>query len=254
MTYALPTRESLIGFSDLLFVLTDLLRDPQQIELATAAQVREIVGCASLNDGTLPAAIYTLIADAHSTPREPWQQEYHRLFEGSMLCPINEAAYVRRDKGQLLGDISGFYRAFGFDLAAGNGERLDHLRCELEFVAVLLVMLGQAQERRAEDDQEVTLGALRSFASEHLCVWIEAFCIQLSSSTTFRVYSSLSAVTSRLIKDITASLGVVASSSVVGSPAPDDEDDGSTMKCGAAHGSAALPCDITVEGNQRSTV
>ena len=52
-----------------------------------------------------------------ATPVDDWIAEHNRLFEGGVTCPPNETAYVRRDKGVILADINGFYRAFGFEPA-----------------------------------------------------------------------------------------------------------------------------------------
>jgi nitrate reductase assembly molybdenum cofactor insertion protein NarJ len=57
----------------------------------------------------------------------------------------NDKERFRRDKGVILADIARFYRAFGFELTRNASEKVDHLTAELEFVAMLLVMLAQGQ-------------------------------------------------------------------------------------------------------------
>ena len=117
-----------------------------------------------------------------------WQWEYTRLFDGHVACPINETAFVRRDKGVIISDICGFYRAFGFEPNNKSGEKADHLVCELEFIAVLLVMLGEAE--RADDTSNATIveSALRSFLSDHLGDWIALFAQHLKNTTKLPLF------------------------------------------------------------------
>lgn len=76
-------------------------------------------------------------------------------------------AWVRREKGLLLGGIGGFYRAFGFTIRDVAGETFDHLRCELEFLAALLVMEATALRSGHAEHAEITGRAIVTFAIEH---------------------------------------------------------------------------------------
>ncbi len=109
--------------------------------------------------------------------------ERTRLFEIPGVCPPYEAAWVRRDKGAILGDISGFYRAFGFQGADANGVRPDHLAAQLEFLAVLRVMEAQALQRGALEAADITREAYVNFLLEHISEWIAPFCARLKSCT-----------------------------------------------------------------------
>lgn len=102
----------------------------------------------------------------------PLRLEHRRLFDGRVACPVNETGYVRRDKGAILADIKGFYRAFGFDLVEETGEKADHMGCQLEFIAMLLVMGYEAERAGAEEPASVTHDALVSFGADHLGEWV----------------------------------------------------------------------------------
>ncbi len=95
-----------------------------------------------LGDGRLLESLLETIELVRETPKEAWRYEWNRLFEGTVICPINETAYVRRDKGMIISDICGFYNAFGFEPDQHSAEKADHLSCELEYVALLLVMMA----------------------------------------------------------------------------------------------------------------
>lgn len=103
---------------------------------------------------------------------------YERLFATGERAPINEAAYIRRDKGALLGDIAGFYTAFGMAVSPGIGERPDHLVCELEFLSLVFVMMANAQTEPPPDQPdaaETCWQAVHSFADDHLGEWLPSF-------------------------------------------------------------------------------
>ena len=108
-----------------------------------------------------------------------WEAERNRLFEGTAVCPPNETAYVRRDKGAILADLAGFYRAFGFDQDHEVGEKHDHVVSQLQFAAMLLVMLARAHSEDQVENEEITREALQAFAFDHLGVWIGLFCERL---------------------------------------------------------------------------
>lgn len=126
--------------------------------------------------------LYTAVKLARQANKDEWAGCYRLLFDSSMACPVNEAGYIRRDKGSIIGDLCGFYRAFGWTAAATTGERPDHLLVELEFAAMLLVMSAQAE---TPDQSDITETALADFTRHHLSDWLLVFGDQLKLSTTF---------------------------------------------------------------------
>ncbi|MCC6682646.1 MAG: molecular chaperone TorD family protein [Phycisphaeraceae bacterium] len=180
--------------ADLLLWAAQWLRLPREDRPAPLDET----DCTALLDagGLCPAPLLTRALHAieqarQETPISQWMREYHRLFEAAMACPVNEASYVRRDKGAILGDICGFYNAFGFHPSSDQGDRPDHLACELEFVALLLVMLAQAHERQESESLQVTRQAMEVFAADHLDAWLALFCEYLAATTTLPLYERL---------------------------------------------------------------
>ncbi|MCK5522814.1 MAG: molecular chaperone TorD family protein [Thiomargarita sp.] len=119
---------------------------------------------------------------------DTWAGEYNRLFETNVACPINETGIIRRDKGVILADITGFYHAFGFKLSEEATEKADHLTGELEFVAMLLVMLAQTQD---EEALRTIHHALNSFSFDHIGEWLPMFCERLTEATSLPFYQHL---------------------------------------------------------------
>lgn len=200
---------------------------------ALAGCGEELLDRAGLGDPALPAALQALGAQAQAVAPEEWAAEHARLFECGAACPPNETAFVRRDKGAVLGDVAGFYRAFGVEQAAQAGEKLDHVVAELEFTGLLLVMLGHAAGEGQEEQAEVTLEALRAFASDHLGEWLPAFCLALSGSTPLPLYQAAAEAAARTWAALTAAWGL--SAAVKGRPLPTLEaESGTPYECDMA--------------------
>jgi TorA maturation chaperone TorD len=189
----------LLAQADLLLLLADLLRPPAQarsrLASVRAEDVAPLVAATGLDDAT---RIQQSLAAAWSayevTSPDNWSDEYHRLFEGATVCPLNETAWIRRDKGAILGDLAGYYRAFGWAPDQSTGEKPDHLLTELEFAAVLLVMQAQAPAESAN----VTAEALGSFAANHLHDWLGEACGMIEAASGLAVLK-LAAATTRMV-------------------------------------------------------
>ena len=179
----------LLAQADLLLLLADLFRAPENIQ-RPLGDLR--MDCLSLLIDTsglaerdqLIAQLQTAVKVACNANREEWEACYRLLFDGSMICPINEAGFIRRDKGSIIGDVCGFYNAFGWTTTEQSGERPDHLLAELEFTAMLLVMAARAE---TSEQSELAEAALGEFARHHLNDWMPAFCEQLLQSTSYPV-------------------------------------------------------------------
>ncbi len=184
---------ALLAEADLLLLLGRLFSPPApelRAELAAGEPCfAELLARAGL-DGrkALTEVFAAACADGRALDLAAWAGEYNRLFERDVPCPINESGFVRRDKGAILGDISGFYRAFGFTLAEDACEKVDHLACELEFLAMLFVMQAKAREEGNKEGARISKYALRAFALDHLGEWLPAFSDRLMETTTLSFY------------------------------------------------------------------
>lgn len=173
------------------------------------------------------------LAHARALDPEAWADEHTRLFEGPAPCPINETGYVRRDKGQILADVAGFYRAFGFRLERGSGEKLDHLVAELEFCALLLVMLARAEADPDMTEQaDVTRDALAAFARDHLGEWVGGFAARLTLTTNLPFYAALARLLEGVWADVCDANGLPRPAGKRLACA--EEDPGTPYECGLA--------------------
>lgn len=193
MNPAHNTGHTELARADILFLLSKTFAVPSE-EIRTALfltldEAISLVDAASLPGGT---AIIPKLAEFSAVcgnlDVSDWNAEYSRLFLGSIRCPIHESSYVRRDKGAILSDAAAFYSAFGVVIDPESHHRADHLCVQLEFVALLLVLLAQA---KANDDPEavaITQDAIQKFNTDHLLEWLPSFVTRLSACDPHPIY------------------------------------------------------------------
>ncbi|TWU45828.1 Nitrate reductase delta subunit [Novipirellula aureliae] len=134
------------------------------------------------------AAFADVVRCGRKLEKSAWCDEYSRLFDGAVACPLNQASYIRRDKGKILGDLCGFYRAFGFQSGSKHGERPDHLLCQLEFVAMLLALASRAPD---EASYEIVTEALGKYTCDHVHDWLPAACWMMCEETQLEYFAAV---------------------------------------------------------------
>jgi TorA maturation chaperone TorD len=184
----------LLAQADLLLLLSEMLSPPtawpavaeRSFNTSEVDELARLSGLERVTGGV--ESLSDAVTAWGRTDRLRAVSEHNRLFEGAMACAPNETIVVRRDKGAVLADIAGFYRAFGFEISERFREKHDHVLAELQFTALLLVLLARAIEDGRTEPAEVTRDALRSFLSDHLGVWVGAFAERLEAVSPVPVY------------------------------------------------------------------
>lgn len=143
---------------------------------------------------------------------ETLEQEYQGLFMGEVLCPPYETSYdASTRKGKELGDIAGFYQAFGLRLSDEEKEMVDHISVEMEFMGHLLLKESKASAQLWKEQEEITRDAERKFFSDHLGRWALTFVRHLEetchASSTSNFYSHLAGLLRRFLTEESAALG-----------------------------------------------
>jgi TorA maturation chaperone TorD len=195
----------------------------------------------------LRRTLHAALLELRDADRLAWQRERTRLFEGPVACPANETAYVRRDKGALIGDLCGFYHAFGFEPVEQSGEKPDHLLCELEFASLLLVMLAQAMRRQDAEATEVTEEALVAFLESHLGEWLGLFCLRLQAATDLPVLRAATEVLGAAWDAMALPLDLPGIEQLCrqGEPTLSNEDDGTPYECDMTPADPPAPITLT---------
>lgn len=169
--------------------------------------------CRDIEPETVPPAVreefITLRDSASTLVPEELEGEFNELFMTRMFCPPYETSYGRHkfSKPEVLADISGFYKAFGFSVSDAE-EMLDHIAVEMEFMSLLMLKEAYAVEQGLTEMIEICDSANRKFLSEHLGRWVEAFCNNLTQKTENVFYKNLAVFTMKFIKEEITQYGI----------------------------------------------
>jgi TorA maturation chaperone TorD len=166
--------------------LSVLRDDPVPLEAAALVRGLRQARPAKLIAGERPLADLDpqTVLDRLPRSRHQLNAQYETTFGllVSSACPPYETEYINSkfafQRSNALADISGYYHAFGLEIADAHPERPDHIVLELEFMARLLGL-----ERQAADGESKLLGqrlqtcreAQARFVREHLAWWAPAF-------------------------------------------------------------------------------
>lgn len=147
-------------------------------------------------------------------------------------CPPYELEYRSSEvfqQSQTLADISGFYRAFGFESNGPLLERADHVVAQWEFLAVLAMM-----ESTARTDEQILccVNAQNLFLSEHAAGWMVAYFERIRRSDNSSFWAMVANAADALLQEWCVARGVSAGPKWLELRPICDED--STITCGAA--------------------
>jgi TorA maturation chaperone TorD len=232
--------------TDVYRVLAAVFRDPDEPGSDDVLELRVLRSAAQRLDASVTPATWAAI---RRIARRDTRAAEHRAIFGHVVahgCPPYETEFGRRHvfgQSQELGDIRGFYEAFGFRPRTG-GERPDHIACELEFLAILA--LKEAIAIAGGDDERVELGrdAARSFLQDHPGRWVRALAARVGQRAPDSGYAAATAIAAALLARHALALGALPTLLD-----PDDllpileEPDGFQFECGVdvAAGDLAPP-------------
>ena len=119
------------------------------------------------------------------------QAEHRRVFSNviTLDCPPYETLFGNDHvfaQSQVMGDIAGFYRAFGVELSKDIHERLDHLSVEFEFMHFLAYKESYSRCHDGADKTQIVLDAQKKFVKNHIGRWVPLFCRMLVKKARFR--------------------------------------------------------------------
>jgi len=138
------------------------------------AYLRRHDGPERSSDGKLEEALSAVLAMARSAVAEERQRAYVAVFD-PVAGPFPYESEFRNlqdfRKAQIMADLMGFYRAFGVE---PNGDRPDHIACELDFMHLLTLKEAHALRAGEDDNAWVCRDAQEKFLREHLGAWSDA--------------------------------------------------------------------------------
>jgi TorA maturation chaperone TorD len=218
--------------------LTRLTSEENLPALTEAAAILDRDGAAEL------ASTVRGLGAAENSSLDGLLQAFHRLFGHTARggVPPYETEYGTEavfQQPQEMGDLMGFYRAFGLTLNAQEHERADHISCECEFVSFLALKEAYALERGESAMLEETRNAARLFLRDHLGRFAPAFAKKLRQAANGGFYGAMTELCYRLVTLDCSRFGVpVGPQSLPLRPATDDR---VPMACGSGAECMAIP-------------
>jgi TorA maturation chaperone TorD len=230
----------------------DHIFDPTLQDLACAAALHLatdlVTRPAKLAPGEEPPEGLDLVqlVEALDESRDRLVDDHTRVFGlvVSKECPPYEVQYCPQTfsvfRSQRMADIAGFYRAFGVEPGRDAPERVDHLACELEFLAWLVAKELHAREQQGDEwteRSETCRDAQRDFLAEHVAWWVPAFSRALGDRARSldplpRLQAALAPALAALIPAERAALGVKPPDELA-RPRPGEEEGMTEAACGS---------------------
>jgi TorA maturation chaperone TorD len=192
-------------------VLAALFRDPDDPAANDALELRILRSAARRLGSLISPAAWTAI---RRIARRQARAGEHRAIFGHVVahgCPPYETEFGRRHvfgQSQELGDIRGFYEAFGVRPRTG-GERPDHVACELEFLALLAFKEAIAVARADDGRLSLCRDATRSFLQDHPGRWVRALAARIGQRAPDSGYAAAAMIAATMLAEHALSLGAI---------------------------------------------
>lgn len=168
------------------------------------------------------------------------QAEHRRVFSNviTLDCPPYETLFGNDHvfaQSHVMGDIAGFYKAFGVELSKDIHERLDHLSVEFEFMHFLAYKESFSRCHDGAEKTQIVVDAQKKFVKNHIGRWVPLFCRMLAKKADSGLF--------KLVADMTAEWMDFEAAYMSVAPQPYTETDyrpatfnapeGQTYECGA---------------------
>jgi TorA maturation chaperone TorD len=215
--------------------------------LLTAESRSALIGAANLLYPSGEPELISLVAafpDSNEECLTAISSRHRELFGHTVRGPVPpyETEYGNEALFQLpheLGDLMGFYNAFGLTLKPGQRERADHISCECEFLMFLALKECYALEHDNREMLAETQKAEKLFLRDHLGRFLPTFASKLTHHEDSGFYGLLGELCLRFVAAECARLHVPSGAANLGlRPADDDR---VPMACGSGAECGAMP-------------
>jgi len=187
------------------------------------------------------AAVESLIAsECVNWQLSDLQAEHRRVFSNviTLDCPPYETLFGNDHvfaQSHVMGDISGFYKAFGVELSKDIHERLDHLSVEFEFMHFLAYKESYSRCHDGLEKTQIVIDAQKKFVKNHIGRWVPLFCRMLTKKADSGFFKLVADMTADWMEFETAFLGVIPQpyTETDYRPATFSSPEGQTYECGA---------------------
>lgn len=168
------------------------------------------------------------------------QAEHRRVFSNviTLDCPPYETLFGNDHvfaQSHVMGDIAGYYKAFGVELSKDVHERVDHLSVEFEFMHFLAYKESYSRCHDGADKTDIVVEAQKKFVKNHIGRWVPLFCRMLAKKADTGLFKLIADMTTDWMDCETALLSVTPQpySEADYRPATFNAPEGQTYECGA---------------------
>src|SRR5438093_2325586 len=168
------------------------------------------------------------------------QSEHRRVFSNVITLdwPPYETLFGNDHvfaQAHVMGDIAGFYKAFGVELSRDIHERMDHLSVELEFMHFLAYKESYARCHDGAEKTQIVVDAQKKFVKDHIGRWVPLFSRMLAKKAEFGIFRHMADLLSEWIDFDQAYWGVTPQpySETDYRPATFNAPEGQSYECGA---------------------
>ena len=130
-----------------------------------------------------------------------------------------------------LGDIAGFYRAFGLEVGRGAADRVDHVSVECAFLHVLCYKEAYAIAHHGPQQREVCREAQARFLSDHLGWWVPSMARRVLDAQPGTVYAAWMRLVLGFFADERRRFGLPEVSERLGLRTPEPSFEAGCMSC-----------------------
>jgi len=201
-------------------------------KLALVSLVQAVAHAGTVGAAALMASYRALFGHTVRGPIPPYETEYG-----------NEALF---QQPQEMGDLMGFYRAFGLSVRVDAHERCDHISCECEFLSFLALKEAYGLEHRDAEMVQESRKATRLFLRDHLGRFLPAFASKLHQQDRTGFYAMLVKLCLAFIELESNCFDVPRGAASLGLRPVDD--DRIPMACGSGAECAVMPGACAPEG------
>lgn len=139
---------------------------------------------------------------------EPLESEYHRLFDIQNGIPYSEGSYIKREKGNILSDVTSFYKAVEFPYLTEKTGSPDTISKETGFICYLflkefyLLFSHEYSEQEKNEKLDIIKEIRFKFLDEHYLTWVPQFIDMLLERDTHNFYITIAKILQKLIEKI----------------------------------------------------
>jgi TorA maturation chaperone TorD len=98
-------------------------------------------------------------------------------------------------------ELAGYYKAFGFQMAARHPELHDHISVEMEFAGVLSAKEAYAIDTGQSEAATICREARARFVGTHLCDWLPKFADRLEASARLDFYPAIVSLAVAMVQE-----------------------------------------------------